>query len=59
MGRMKNNFADFIIAKQFFRHLIYPQVQKCLPPNLPRAQETFFRVVRNRNIKIILFLFIF
>lgn len=28
-----------------FRHLTYPQVQKCLPPNLPRAQETFFRVV--------------
>ena len=27
------------------RHLTYPQVQKCLPANLPRAQETFFRVV--------------
>ncbi|CAF3948618.1 unnamed protein product [Rotaria sp. Silwood2] len=26
-------------------HLTYPQVQKCLPPNLPRAQETFFRVL--------------
>lgn len=27
------------------RHLTYPQVQKCLPSNLPRAQETYFRVV--------------
>jgi hypothetical protein len=35
--------------KQFFRHLTYPQVQKCLPPNLPRAQQTFFRVVSNIN----------
>ncbi|CAF3656598.1 unnamed protein product [Rotaria sordida] len=26
-------------------HLTYTQVQKCLPLNLPRAQETFFRVL--------------
>ncbi|CAF1311034.1 unnamed protein product [Adineta steineri] len=26
-------------------HLTYTQVQKCLPSNLPRAQETFFRAL--------------
>ncbi|UJR33151.1 hypothetical protein I4U23_020608 [Adineta vaga] len=26
-------------------HLTYSQVQKCLPSNLPRPQETFFRVL--------------
>ena len=45
----KNCLSLMIIIS--FRHLTYPQVQKCLPPNLPRAQETFFRVVRKINIK--------
>ncbi|CAF4322960.1 unnamed protein product [Rotaria socialis] len=31
-------------------HLTYPQVQKCLPSNLPRAQETFFRVLYDITI---------
>ena len=33
------------LCKNLFRHLSYPQVQKCLPSNLPHAQMTFFRVV--------------
>ncbi len=49
---IKKNQNLIISIKIFFRHLTYPQVQKCLPLNLPRAQSTFFRVVSNINIKI-------
>jgi len=48
MGRRRNSI-QMIFILIVFRHLTYTQVQKCLPPNLPRAQETFFRVVRNKN----------
>jgi hypothetical protein len=47
MGMIKNIFSNIIIYKQFSRHLTYPQIQKYLPVNLPRAQETFFRAVSN------------
>ena len=37
------------VSLDVFRHLLYTQVEKCLPANLPHAQMSFFRVVSRLN----------
>ncbi|CAF0943191.1 unnamed protein product [Adineta ricciae] len=42
-NKLKRLFQQFDTDRD--GHLTYSQVQKCLPSNLPRPQETFFRVL--------------
>ncbi|CAF1168400.1 unnamed protein product [Adineta steineri] len=44
-GYAKEYFLKHHYLQKKSRHLTYTQVQKCLPSNLPRAQETFFRAL--------------